>query len=395
MVGLVANRRFLAYLTTAALADGGFWIAYVAQGWLVLKLTNSPFWLGIVAGSGQLPYPIFALLGGSLADRFDRRLLIAGGSALIALFSLGTAVLIAGERISIALLVLLAFATGTIVALEHPVDRAWLYDLVHGEQLGRAIALSSLEWSVARTLGPAIGGVVIAAFGVACGYAASALAALPLAGLALFLARGPRNAGGGRGVPESPSARAALDGVIVPFSLLVAAFTIGISPYVALLPDIAKNSLHLDAGGYGLLSACGGAGAMAGAIALAWFGELSSKGRIVPLAMFAGSILLIAFTLARDVQTAALLVFSMGAVDTFMYALANTYIQQCARDDGRGRANGIFSLAFLGGIPIGNLAVGTLAGRIGSQNALASAAAAACAACVLFWIGAPRAREAA
>jgi MFS family permease len=395
VVGLVANRRFLAYLTTAALADGGFWIAYVAQGWLVLKLTNSPFWLGIVAASGQLPYPIFALLGGSLADRFDRRLLIAGGNVLIALVSLVTAVLIAGGRISIMLLALLAFATGTIVALEHPIDRAWLYDLVHGEQLGRAIALSSLEWSVARTLGPAIGGVAIAAFGVACGYAASALAVLPLAGFALVLAHDARNAGVERGFLESPRARATLDGVILPFSLLVAVFTIGISPYVALLPDIAKNSLHLDAGGYGLLSACGGAGAMAGAIALAWLGELHTKGRIVPLAMFAGSLLLLSFTLTRDVRTAAVLVFSMGVVDTFMYALANTYIQQCARDDERGRANGIFSLAFLGGIPIGNLVVGTLAGRIGSESALACAAAAACAACVLFWIGAPRAREAA
>ena len=69
---LLGNRRFVAYLLAATCADGGFWIAYVAQGWLVLKLTNSPFWLGIVAGSGQVPYAIFALLGGSLADRSCR-----------------------------------------------------------------------------------------------------------------------------------------------------------------------------------------------------------------------------------------------------------------------------------------------------------------------------------
>jgi MFS family permease len=393
MGDLLRNRRFVVYLLTAACSDGGFWIAYVAQGWLVLKLTDSPFWLGMVAGSGQLPYAIFALLGGSLADRFDRRKLIAAGSALLSLVSFGTALLVASDRISIALLTLLAFAVGTIVAIEHPVDRAWLYDLVQGEQLGRAIALSSLEWSVARTLGPALGGIAIVTAGVAAGYAAFGLAVLPLLAFALFLTRGS-----GSSVPAAPSAAAQRQsppgGVILPFSLLIASFTIGISPYIALLPDIAKHSLHLGASGYGLLSACGGAGAMAGALALIWLGELRRKGRVVTLAMFAGGLLLIAFTQTRDVRLAAALAFAMGSVDTFMYALANTYVQECSSDDRRGRANGIFSLAFLGGIPVGNLALGVLAGRLGSDAALAAGATACCLACVVFWFAAPRAREA-
>ncbi|MGP6156744.1 MAG: MFS transporter, partial [Vulcanimicrobiaceae bacterium] len=374
--------------------DGGFWIAYVAQGWLVLKLTNSPFWLGIVAGSGQVPYAIFALLGGSLADRFDRRRLVAGGNALLAVLSYGTALLVASDRITIALLALLAFAAGTIIALEHPVDRAWLYDLVNGEQLGRAIALSSLEWSVARTLGPALGGVAIASFGVAAGYAAYGFALIPLVAFALALTL-PRASGGARREPTAAVQREdAPQGVILPFSLLIATFTIGISPYIALLPDIAKNGLHLGASGYGLLSACGGAGAMAGALALIWLGESRRKGRIVTLAMFAGALLLIAFTQTRDVRVAAALAFAMGAVDTCMYALANTYVQECTRDDRRGRANGIFTLAFLGGIPVGNLALGVLAGRVGSDAALAASAATCCLACAVFWFAAPRAREA-
>jgi MFS family permease len=390
---LFENRRFLAYLLAATCGDSGFWIAYVAQGWLVLKLTNSPFWLGIVAGSGQLPYLAFALLGGSLADRFDRRKLIAGGNALLALVSLLTALLVASGRISIPLLAVLAFVVGTIIAIEHPVDRAWLYDLVRGEQLGRAIALSSLEWSVARTAGPALGGIAIAAVGVAAGYAGFAITLLPIIALALVLMRSAErpaaNADGdanGAALPE---------GVILPFSLLLAAFTIGISPYIALLPDIAKNGLHLDASGYGLLSACGGAGAMAAAVALAWLGELRRKGRIVPLAMLAGALLLVAFTQTRDVRLAGVLAVAMGAVDTFVYALANTYVQESTRDERRGRANGIFTLAFLGGIPVGNLALGTLAGRIGSDAALAASAAACCAVCFIFWFAAPRAREAA
>jgi MFS family permease len=392
-------RRFLAYLVAAGVNDAGYLVAYVAQGWLVVKLTNSPFWLGVVFGTGQLPFVLFSLLGGKLADSFDRRTLIAACNVLLALVAAATAWLVWTGTITIWLLTLLAFCTGTIVALEHPVDRAWLYDLVAGKQLGRSIALSSLEWSVARTAGPALGGVVVAALGVAAGYGIFALCTLPLAALAIALGRrAARTRSRRRAVAVEAATRAPdapLDPVLVPFCILIATFTIGVNPYVALMPDIAKNVLHQDVRGYGALMACGGAGAIASAAALAALGELRAKGRIVAIAAFAGAVLLVAFTLVRSPLVAGALLVAIGAIDNIMYALANTYVQQRTGHTNRGRANAVFTLAFLGGIPVGNLAVGALAGRVGSEDALRLSALFVCVACVVFWLGAPRARDAA
>jgi len=385
------NARFRAYLAASAAADTGFWIYTVASGWLVLTLTDSPFWLGAIAACGQIPYLLFSLYGGTLADRFDRRGLIAGGNAILAAVALVLAASVASGHATIAVLAVLAFAIGTIVALEHPVDRAWLYDLVRGEELARAIALSSLEWSVARTFGPALGGLAVATAGAALGFAAFALLVVPMSALALVLGRTPAH--GRDGAPHrAPSAQG---DSVTSFALLVAAFTIGIAPYITLLPDIAKHVLALDARGYGILSAGGGAGAIVAALALAKVGSLADKGRIVPIAMLAAAALLVALCYARSITLAGTLLFALVATDTLVYALANTYVQECAGDDERGRANGIFSLAFLGGIPIGNIAVGSLAGRIGTEPALVVAATFSAIACALFWTLAPRARDAA
>jgi MFS family permease len=389
MLAALSNRRFLAYLITAALADGGYWIAAIAQGWLVVKLTNSPFWLGAVAAVTQLPFLLFSLAGGDIADRFDRRAVVAINNGLIAAIALITALLVANGAISVWWLLVLGFAAGTINALEHPVDRAWLYDLVEGRQLGSSIALSSLEWSIARTVGPALGGVAIATIGIAAGYAAYAVLTLPIALLALVLRSGSRQPRTSGGTPTQPAQMRA----IVVFSIFIATFTIGVTPYIALLPDIARNGFGADAQLYGLMAATGGAGAIVGGLGLALAGNVRRKGRLVPITSFAGAALLALFTHVHALVPALLILGAMGTIDTLMYALANTYVQECSGDAQRGQANAIFSLAFLGGIPIGSILLGVLAARIGTDAALTVSAAVACAAAVVFWFGAPQARE--
>lgn len=391
MLAALSNRRFVAYLVTAALADGGFWIATIAQGWLVLKLTNSPFWLGAVSAVAQLPFLLFSLAGGDLADRFDRRTVVAINNLAIAVVASITALLIADGRITVWWLLVLGFATGTITALEHPVDRAWLYDLVNGRELGSSIALSSLEWSIARTLGPALGGAAIATIGIAAGYVAYAALTLPIALLAIVL-RSQKNPVTAR---ESSARTAGGMHAIVVFSIFIATFTIGVTPYIALLPDIARNAYGADVRLYGLMAAAGGVGAIGGAVALSLAGDLRHKGRIVPIASFCGAALLALFTRVHDLWAALPILAAMGMVDTLMYALANTYVQECAGDAQRGRANAVFSLAFLGGIPIGSIVLGTLAARFGTEPTLAGSGVVVCAAAIVFWFGAPVAREAA
>jgi MFS family permease len=387
----LSNRRFFGYLVCAGLSDGGYWIAAIAQGWLVVKLTNSPFWLGAVSAAAQAPFLLFSLAGGDLADRFDRRAVVAINNGLIAAVALLTAALVASGAVTVWWLIGLGFAAGTVTALEHPVDRAWLYDLVDGRELGSSIALSSLEWSIARTVGPALGGVAIATIGIASGFAAYAVLTVPIGVLALALrARAVQPPAAARGATEPAKLRA-----IVVFSLFVGTFTVGVTPYIALLPDIARNVFGADARLYGIMAAAGGAGAIVGGLGLALAGEIRHKGRVVAFASFVGATLLALFAHLHSLWSALPILAAMGAIDTLMYALANTYVQECSGNAGRGRANAIFSLAFLGGIPIGSLLLGTLAAHIGTAQTLTWSGLIVCAAALLFWFGAPLARDAA
>ena len=258
MLAALANRRFASYLIAAGCADAGYWMALIAQGWLVLTLTNSPLWLGVIAASAQVPYLLFSLAGGDLADRFDRRIAVAVGNGIIAALALAIAVLIALHAITIAWLAVLVFCIGSIIALEHPVDRAWLYDLVEGERLGTAIALSSLEWSLARTVGPAIGGAAVALIGVPFGYAAFGVLSIPLVILALVL----RSRGVSAPDDDDAHATGGDERNLIPFCVMIATFTMGVTPYITLLPDIARHTYGLGARGYGFFAAAGGMGAI-------------------------------------------------------------------------------------------------------------------------------------
>lgn len=372
------ERRFVAYLIATATADAGYWMALVAQGWLVVKLTDSPLWLGLVSGAAQLPFLLFSLPGGAIADRFDRRRVIAVANVGVAAVAVTTATLIAVDRITVEGLALLGFIAGTLVALEHPVDRAWIYDLVRGRAIGRAIALGALEWATARTVGPALGGAAIVAIGIAAGYGGYALCVLPLIALALVVrTRNTVGAATARGTRRPQR-------TIVAFSAFTAAFTIGVSPYQALLPGIAKNVYAQGAAGYGVMAAAGGVGAIAGALGLSLRGPRRA-GRAATLAALLGALLLLAFAHTRAYFPALALLVAMGAVDTLMYALANTYVQEIATDDERGRANAIFSVAFLGGAPLGNALLGALAERFGTSSVLGWSSTVVAALALGFW----------
>jgi len=392
VIEALRNRRFTAYILTAACADAGYWIATIAQSWLVLTLTDSALWLGLVAGVGQLPYLLFSLVGGSIADRFDRRAIIALNNTGIAVISLVTAALIFTHTITIVSLLILSFALGTIFAIEQPVDRAWLYDLVDRKLLDTSIALSSLEWAVARTIGPALGGAAVAFIGIAAGYVAFAVLVMPLTVLALVLAKRHARA------PEAAASddrNANRERAIVVFSAFIATFSIGVTPYITLLPEIAKHTFGADARGFGALAAAGGVGAILSAVTLALAGDLRHRGRITAICALVGALLLVAFTRVHRFDVALVLLAAMGAVDTLMYALANTYVQAIASAARRGWANAVFSLAFLGGMPIGSVLLGSLAQRFGSASVLALSGCLVALSAIGFLTFAPRARDAA
>lgn len=394
----LGNRRFTAYLAVSALADCGFWIAIVAQGWLVVRLTHSPVWLGIVAAAAQAPALFMSLLGGVLADRFDRRKAILATESAIVAIALATAYFVARDALSLVGLACLAFASGTMLAIEHPVDRAFLFSLIEGDGVEQSVALSSVEFSIARTAGPALGGVAIATLGIAGGYVLEAAFVVPIVGFALYAIR--TKIGRHEATAQSGDAADASLGEawrylrdersILTICALIALFTIGLSPYVSLLADIAKNTLHVREGGYGALQAAAGMGALAGALGLSLTSRTKDMRTVIVGAVFGGAVLLALFTVVRQPWLAGAALFAMGAVDSLVYALGNTYVQERTDERHRGRVNAIFTIAFLGGIPIGNLALGFVAGRVGSEWALFGSSVVVALGAVAFFFIAPR-----
>lgn len=318
--------------------------------------------------------------------------MVAAGNGAIAALALFAAALVVTGTVNVAWICAIGFAGGTLIALEHPVDRAWVYDLVEGRALGRAIALSALEWAAARTVGPALGGAAVAAVGIAAGYAAYALCVVPLILLAIVVRT--RNASGDAGGAAPREDEGAVRRILA-FCAFTAAFTIGVAPYQTLLPEIVAHAFHGGAALYAAMSAAGGVGAIAGAVTLSVRGGVRHPGRVATIAAFVGALLLVAFTQVHALVPAFGLLVAMGTVDTLMYALANTYVQEIAGDAERGRANAVFSLAFLGGFPVGNALLGPLAAHFGSFSVLACSASLVALAAAAFWFGFPGARDAA
>ena len=185
----LGNRPFSTYLAVSCLADLGYWISIGAQGWLIVRLTHSPAWLGVVGAAAQSPALFMSLVGGLLADRFDRRIVIIVAEGSVALIALVTAFFISRDALGILLLCLLAFATGTMLAVEHPADRAFIFELMNGEDVEQSVALSSVEFSIARTAGPAVGGIATATMGIAGGYILQAALVVPIIAFGLYAIR--------------------------------------------------------------------------------------------------------------------------------------------------------------------------------------------------------------
>jgi predicted MFS family arabinose efflux permease len=395
----LGHRTFATYLIVSAFADCGFWIAIVAQGWLVVRLAHSPFWLGAVGAAAQAPALFMSLLGGLLADRFDRRVTILVAEIGVAIIAIVTAVLAARDGLNLVGLIALAFASGTLLAIENPADRAYINDLIGGDDIEHAIALSSLEFSIARTAGPAIGGVAVATLGIAGGYALQAAFVAPIVIFMLYALRrhlGSRETAREKETQPSDTSLGECvryllrERTILSVGLLVAIFTIGISPYVALLADIAKNVLHQRETGYGVLQAVAGLGAFVGAAGLAVSGEPKRMRTVLVGAVFLGAIALAVFTTIRQPIVAGIVLFAMGAVDALVYALGNSLIQERTDEVHRGRVNAFFAVAFLGGIPVGSLALGSLAGAIGSEWTLFASSLVVATCAVIFWFVAPQ-----
>jgi MFS family permease len=345
----------------------------VAEMWLVLQLTHSGVAVGIAAALQFVPMLLAGAWGGLIADRLPKRRLLIATQTAMALPALALLTLTATGAIALWMLYLLIFARGAVNAIDNPARQAFVVELVGPDRLVNAISLGSALVNGARTVGPALAGVLIATAGVEPCFALNALSfAAMIAALhgmdrsALRPApRTPRKPGqlrnGLRYVRATPELR-------IPLALMaiVGTFTFN---FQTLLPLLATFGFGGGAGTYATLTTAMGLGAIAGAIAN------SVRARVRP-ALLAGAAaafgaLVVAAALAPTTALAALALVPVGAASVVFAASVNSFLQLAVAPHMRGRVMALYSTVFLGSTPIGGPLMGWIAGAAGPRTALA------------------------
>lgn len=343
----------------------GTWMQEVAQNWLILTMTGSAFLLGLDAFLGDAPYMAFSLFGGVLADRVDRRRILLGSQFV----QMGSAtllvVLVLTGAVQVWMILVLSFVVGCAQSFGGPAYQALVPTLVDRGDLPNAVALNSIQFNLARVIGPVLAGVAFYRLGAAGCFGLNAFSFLaPIAAL-LLLRRGGFAAAPAaegvfaslkRGLTAVRDARALRGLIVLSF---VGSFCA--MPLVTFLPVFARSVFHRDARGYSVLLAAFGIGAIAGAFSVAAFGNVRRKGALaVAMQMFFGA-LMAGFALSRTPVLSYALLGLAGAALMVVFALFMTLVQSNVEDHLRGRVVSVYSLAFRGAMPLGNLVAGSLA----------------------------------
>jgi MFS family permease len=370
------HRNFRLFYAGQTLSLVGTWMQSLAQGWLVLQLTNSAFWVGLVAFLGSLPIVLFTLPAGVYVDRSHKRRVITICQALMLVQALVMTALTALHRIEAWEVAALAMFLGSLQAIEIPARQSFFVELVAREDLTNAIALNSSAFNASRIIGPAIAGVLVARVGMAWCFGLNALSyvavLIGLARMRLPAFAPPRMQGNDierfkEGIRFVRSERRVFALVLSTALLSLFGF-----PYLVLLPVFARDQLHVGAEGLGIMSASVGIGAVASALWLAAVAARSGRGRMVVIAGPSFGIAVALFALSRSFPLALLMLAATGFAMVLNNAATNTLLQHLVSDDLRGRVMSVWTFVFVGFSPIGSLWVGWLAGLISAPLALAA-----------------------
>jgi len=365
MASALTYRDFRVLWLGAFASSIGTWMQKVAQSWLVLTLTNSPFYLGLDAFLGELPILLFTLLGGVVADRRDRRSVLIVSQCVQMSTALALAALVYWDAVRVWHILTLSCVAGTAQAFGGPAYQSLLPNLVRRDDMPNAIALNSAQFNLARVIGPLLAGVALATLGSAACFALNGLSFLfVIASLLMLLIRHVEV------TPTQSIAREMRlglsyvrhDPVILTMTFLALCTTLLASPVLTLLPVMARDVFQLGPDGYSRLMAFSGAGAVIGALTVAWLGRFPGMGRVVLVVQITLGLVLAAFAASRLLPLSYLLIF-LGSIGLMMsFSLLTSLVQLAAPNEMRGRVVSIYMMAFRGGMPLGSLAAGYFAG---------------------------------
>ncbi len=372
------HRDFRTLWTATLISNFGSLVQAVGAAWMMTQLTDSATLIALVQASNTLPIMIFALISGALADIFDRKTLLLAAQAFMAVVSVLLAVLTWQGWMTPVLLLSLTFLIGVGQAIYNPPWQASMQDLVPREDLPAAVSLNSVGFNLMRSVGPAAGGIITAAFGAAAAFAVNAVSYIPLLGALMrwhpqtpppTTSPEPFVAAVGAGlryVALSPNLmRVLLRGALFGFSAIV---------IMALLPLVAKEQPQGGSLLFGLLLGCFGLGAIAGALLSPSLRERFDNENIVRLAFagFAASALVLAWT--ESIWLHALAMLPAGASWVLALSLFNVTVQLSTPRWVVARALALYQTAVFGGMALGSWVWGAIASTEGVDVAMAAAA---------------------
>ncbi len=374
MLAALRIRAYRRFWLGSLLANLGLWMQTIALGWLVYDLTHAASWLGTVSFCGNAPTLVLGLVGGAIADRASRRLVMTASLVLLAGGSIVLALLTHAGQLTAWHVIAISMLSGVATALYTPAMHSVVPSLVGQEHLLNAISLNSVQFNLARAVGPALAGLLYAPIGAAGCFALNALCAL---GMAVVVARLHIPARPAEAPP--PILRALREGlgyvrrhsVIGPAIFLAAVMSLFGFPYIILLPAVAHD-LGLDARGLGYLMACVGGGAVVGGLAMSTLGHGAGNPRLAVRGTVAFGIVLSAFAAVDTVRATMLVLLLLGALQTVTVAAMTTTIQTVVHDGMRGRVMSMVMVIFFGFSTLGSLIVGIIGDHLTVPWALAS-----------------------
>jgi MFS family permease len=388
-------RRLLLGNTLATL---GAFMQATAQGWLVLELTDSPGLLGLVGAVAGLPTLFLAVVAGVLADRLDRRRLLAWSYAAAACLSAILALLTTTGAVAYWHVAAVALAGGVLLTIQMPTSQAIVSTVVDRAALGSAIALNSAQYNLMRIVGPSVAGLAIAAGSLALGFWANAAALVFVAIIFARLPVPPTRAVGRLqaamwGDLRDGVRHVAADRVLASLVLLAAAPALFLLSYLTFLPVYARDILGIGAPGLGILTGSIGVGALAGALLMASRRPSGGSGRLLLVGLTAMSLSLVTFALSTSVVLTAVALAILGASQVAYYSTTNTLLQVRVPARLRGRVHSLYVLTSIGLLPVGNLVAGAVAERAGVPLVLAVGGALTLAIALLAAIARPEIRR--
>ena len=359
-------REFRLMWFGACTSSIGTWMQNVAQAWLVFQISKSAFLLGLDSFLGQLPIVLFSLIGGVIADRIDRRRVLLGSQYVQMTSAFLLTLLIVFKVVHVWHILMLSFVVGCAQSFGGPAYSALVPMLVEKEDLPNAIALNSIQFNLARVIGPVLGGLALTGLGAAWCFGLNGLSfvAVIISLLLLTVTFAPAKTnesiltGMKQGIGFVRGQGAMVGLIALAFCMTALAI-----PVLTFLPVFAKDVFHRGPTAFTILLSCSGLGSVGGALIVAALGDVKNKGQIALVTLLLLGAAISGFAISKSIVLSGALLIVSGAAMMGVFSMVSSLVQLITPNEMRGRVMSVYNLAFRGGMPLGSLATGGLVPR--------------------------------